>query len=283
MTIQKTFFSAFFLLLSLIIYANKKPQPIKLGESVSIKSSILNENRTINIYLPPEYSAKSDKKYPVVYILDGGVEEDFIHLTGIFRFNALTWINRFPEAIIIGIENTNRRRDFTFPVNNLDFIEKEGFSKTHFPQYGGADNYIKFLQQELIPYVEKKYNVNSNRTVVGESLAGLMSAYLLVNYPTLFCNYIIVSPSLWWGDGQLLQKDAEAKINEIQQPINVFVAAPKKEEDVKMYNESVQFYSSLLNNASLNTTFDYLEDETHATVFHLAVYNALKKQFQIKK
>ncbi len=92
-------------------------------------SDILKEDRNINIYLPEEFNPADATKYPVIYILDGGVEEDFFHIAGIVRYNTQPWVERFPRSIVVGIENTNRRRDFTYAVPDLNFLEKEGFKK----------------------------------------------------------------------------------------------------------------------------------------------------------
>lgn len=218
MTISNKILSLAFSLFSLVLFGQQESKNISLGESIALPSTILNETRTINVYLPPYYQPNDTIKYPVVYILDGGVEEDFIHITGVFCVNSQPWINRFPEAIVVGIENTNRRRDFTFAVPTLDFLDKLGFSRDYFKQYGGAESYTTFLEKELIPYIDQHYNTTNNRTVIGESMAGLMSSYLLVQHSHLFTNYIIVSPSLWWGEEQLLEEstvDLLKKLNNL--------------------------------------------------------------------
>ncbi|MEE9372430.1 MAG: hypothetical protein V3V00_05190 [Saprospiraceae bacterium] len=89
---------------------------IKIGDKVEIKSEILNENRILNIYLPNGYSNDSIKKYLVIYLLNGSIDEDFIHISGIVQFGSFSWINMIPETIVVGISNTDRKRDFTFPT-----------------------------------------------------------------------------------------------------------------------------------------------------------------------
>lgn len=268
---------------ALLSFEQTQAQQISLGESISLKSNILNENRTINIYLPPYYQANDTVKYPVVYILDGGVEEDFIHLAGLFRVNSQPWIDRFPEAIVVGIENVNRRRDFTFAVPNIDFLDQLKYSKDFFPQYGGAEPYAAFLEGELIPYIDQHYNTTSERTVVGESLAGLMSSYLLIKHPHVFSNYVIVSPSFWWGEEKLLDETTVCLLNKIKHPVHVYVGLPNKEEDEMMYEVGTRFYSFLQQNPMIHATFDYMPDEVHATVLHQAVLNAIKKGFHKTK
>ncbi|QQU03630.1 alpha/beta hydrolase [Myroides odoratus] len=282
MTFLNKILAPIFCLVAFVAFGQKEAQKITIGESITLESNILNETRTINIYLPPYYQPNVTIKYPVVYILDGGVEEDFIHLTGIFRVNSQPWINRFPEAIVVGIENVNRRRDFTFAVPNIDFLDKVGYSKEFFPQYGGAEPYAAFLESELMPYIDQHYNTNEERTVVGESLAGLMSSYLLIKHPHLFTNYIIVSPSFWWGEEKLLDETTVCLLNKIKHPVNVYVGVPSKEEDAMMFEVAERFYSYLQKNPVIHSTFDYMPDEVHATVLHQATHNALKKQFYKK-
>lgn len=282
MTILNKVLSVAFCLVAFVAFGQKETQKISIGESITLESNILNEKRTINIYLPPYYQPNDTVKYPVVYILDGGVEEDFIHLAGIFRVNSQPWINRFPEAIVVGIENVNRRRDFTFAVPNIDFLDKLKYSKDFFPQYGGAEPYAAFLEGELIPYIDQHYNTTNERTVVGESLAGLMSSYLLIKHPHVFSNYIIISPSFWWGEEELLNETNQCLLKKIKQPVNVYVGVPSKEEDEMMYEVGNRFYSYLKQNPAIHTTFDYMPEEVHATVLHQAVLNAIKKQFHLK-
>ncbi|HWW42666.1 alpha/beta hydrolase-fold protein, partial [Pedobacter sp.] len=136
----------FLFLISSTIYAQEKTQPLTIGVTTLLESKELDETRKINIYLPEDYKETDTTKYPVIYILDGGLEEDFIHITGIVRYNTQPWVNRFPKSIVVGIENTNRRRDFTFPVPDLDFLKKMGFKKEQYPQYGGSSKYINFLE-----------------------------------------------------------------------------------------------------------------------------------------
>lgn len=89
-----------------------------IGKSINIKSAILKETRTINVYLPLNYHKDSLKQYPVIYLLDGSKDEDFIHVSGIVQFGSFSWINMVPESIVVGIGNVDRKRDFTYPSHN---------------------------------------------------------------------------------------------------------------------------------------------------------------------
>ncbi|OPB86463.1 esterase [Elizabethkingia ursingii] len=261
------------------LFSQNNTKPLVFGNSEVFHSNILKEDRNINIYLPEEFNPTDATKYPVIYILDGGVEEDFFHIAGIVRYNTQPWVERFPRSIVVGIENTNRRRDFTYAVPDLNFLEKEGFKKESFPQYGGSEKYISFLKNELQPYIEKKYKANNNRTIIGESLAGLMSTEILLKEPEMFNQYIIISPSMWWG-GEKLLKEADSLLkSRLKTTKNVYIGAPNKEEDVRMYNEAEALYKILKSNKNITVSFDYMPDELHSTAIHQGVYNGFKKLY----
>ncbi len=259
--------------------AQENCKPLVIGKSDLLHSKTLKEDRILNIYLPENYNTNDTLTYPVIYILDGGIEEDFLHVAGIVRFNTQDWIGRSLRSIVVGIEGNTRRRDFTFAVSNTAFIEKEGFSKSSFPQYGGSEKYMNFIEKELQPYIAKAYKAQAKRTIIGESLAGLITTEILLKRPNLFDDYIIISPSLWWGD-QLLLTDAEDLLNKnLSKQVNVYLGVPNKEEYIKMYNESEMLQKLLKSNKNINLIFDYMPEELHSTVIHQAVYNAFKKLY----
>lgn len=138
--------------------------------------------------------------------------------------------------------------------------------------------------------MENKYHANTDRTIIGESLAGLLASEILVKKPHLFSKYIIIAPSLWWGEQKLLHesKDAlHAHVNNalhahVNNPLNVYLGVPNKDEDVKMYKESINFNKMLKQTNNINVCFDYLPQELHATIVHQAVYNAFKKLYPKK-
>lgn len=254
-----------------------KSSALTIGLIEKLASKELGEERTISIYLPEDYNKNDTTKYPVIYILDGGVNEDFIHLAGIIRFNTQPWINRFPRSIIVGIENTNRKRDFVFSVPNLDFVEKMGFKKESFPVQGSA-KYIAFLEKELQPYISKKYKTTAQKTVIGESLAGLLATEILLKHRNLFNTYIIVTPSLWWGNESLLAEAPKLLKTGNNSNVQVYVGACNKEEDLTMYNDAFALGEVLkLDGVNLKQVhFDYMPNEIHSTAIHQAVYNAFK-------
>ena len=243
-----------------------------IGKTVKIKSEILNENRELNIYLPANYQADSLKTYPIIYLLDGSKDEDFIHISGIVQFGSFSWINMLPESIVVGIANVDRKRDFTYPSNNqLD--QKE------FPTSGKSEVFISFIESELQPYINSKFRTTNNTTIIGQSLGGLLATEILLKKPDLFDNYIIVSPSLWWDDENLLYiKPINYKTNK-----SIYIAVGKEGE--VMERTAKQLYKKLNSVQKENTKlfFNFLENKTHGDALHIAVYDAFEKIYSSKK
>lgn len=277
---MKRLIAIFLLLAANSIYAQNDSafRPLSIGLTAQVHSSFLNETRRINIYLPIGYNPKDTIRYPVIYIPDGGMEEDFLHLAGIAQYNAQPWVHCLGPFIVVGIENTNRQRDFTFPVTNLDFLKKTRFKKEDIPQYGGSEQYISFLEKELQPFINVHFKTNHDATIIGESLAGLLVTDIYAKHRNLFNSYIIISPSLWWGNEQLLSEIKPDNAGAAKRDIQVYIGAPNKDEDTMMYNDAVKLHRTIQQKAGSNTKifFDYLPAETHATVIHQAVFNAFR-------
>jgi predicted alpha/beta superfamily hydrolase len=251
-------------------------KPFVLGVIEEIRSEQLNEKRILNIYLPEGYNNNDTLRYPVVYLLDGSADEDFIHIVGLYQFNNFSWINRVPKSIVVGIATVDRIRDFTYPTT----IEEE---KKKFPNAGHSDKFIGFIEKELQPFIEKKFKTNSSRTIIGQSLGGLLAAEILLTRPTLFSRYIIVSPSLWWDNGSLLNQQPGILRENFSQATGVYIGVGKEGLTPTKIPHVMEVDANLLAEKLNNTKckavkvyFDYLPMEDHATIMHQAVFNALR-------
>lgn len=241
-------------------------QPFTIGETVEVFSKELQENRLLNIYLPPGYSPDSAKQYPVIYLLDGSADEDFIHIAGLVQFGTFPWVEMLPESIVVGIANIDRRRDYTYPTHN----ERD---KKDNPTSGGSAKFIQFVSGELIPFVENRYHTNGVKTVIGQSLGGLLAAEILLKKPEMFINYIIISPSLWWDDESLLQQEPKASRPGQQ----IYVAVGKEGE---VMERTAILLADKHKKRGWRTYFQYYSDKSHANILHMAVYDAFEKIFQ---
>ncbi|MCH2216017.1 MAG: alpha/beta hydrolase-fold protein [Flavobacteriales bacterium] len=242
-----------------------------IGKAIKIKSPRLDETRNLNIYIPQSYYQDSLKSYPVIYLLDGSRDEDFIHISGIVQFGSFNWINILPESIVVGIGNVDRNRDFTYPSQNkLD--QKE------FPTSGRSENFIAFIEEELQPFIDSSYRTTEMKTVIGQSLGGLLVTEILFRKPNLFDNYVLVSPSLWWDDERILGRDLTS-FGSIK---SVYIAVGKEGE--LMERTAKELFEKLKKNLPENTSlyFEFLEDKTHGDALHIAAYSAFEKIFKHK-
>ena len=159
-----------------------------------IKSTILNEDRSILIHLPASYT-QTYRKFPVVYMLDG--HASFLSLMpGLLEH--LAWSGHIPEMILVSIQNIDRTRDLS-PTKVAAR-----------PTSGGGDNFLRFIETEVMPLVEKKYRTQPFRIFAGHSLGGLAVVHSMVSRPDLFQAYIAASPVLHWDNNFVIKRAEEA-------------------------------------------------------------------------
>jgi len=232
-----------------------------------IESVQLSETRVLNIYLPDGYAKNTSEQYPVIYLLDGSADEDFVHIVGLVQF--LTMIEEMPKSIVVGIANIDRKRDFTFPTNNQKDLK-------NYPTTGKSEKFMAFLEKELAPYIQKNYRTTAIKTIIGQSLGGLLATEILLKKPALFDNYIIVSPSLWWDDESLLTKAPELLKN-ISTPVNVYVSVGT--EGKQMEGDAaklVDILKTVPTDKKMKLTFAPLPEENHLTILHKSAYKGLE-------
>lgn len=251
-------------------------KPFVLGDVREIQSVILGETRTLNVYLPQGYNARDTTHYPVIYLLDGSANEDFIHVAGLVQFCSFEWVNYLPPSILVGIANVDRKRDFTLPSSVPEEQQK-------FPTAGHSEAFIQFLEKELQPFIAKTYHVNGSSTLIGESLGGLLGAEILLKRPSLFNRYILVSPSLWWNNGALLDQGSEVLNANFINPTEVYIGVGKEGRTPTKLPRIMEVDANLLadklkagKSRSVRVVFDYLPEDNHGTIMHQATFNAFK-------
>lgn len=246
-------------------------KPFVLGRTEKIHSAQLSEDRILNIYLPDGYNAADTTRYPVIYLLDGSADEDFIHIAGLVQFANFPWVHMLPKSILVGIANIDRKRDFTYPTS----IAKD---KKDYPTTGGSANFIAFIEKELQPYIEQNYKTNSFRTIIGESLGGLLATEILFKKPQLFDHYMIVSPSLWWDNESLLKAPAAVLKPGYEAPLSIYIAVGK--EGAQMEGDARKLSLLLKQNPHLKVRFKYFGDEDHGTILHIAAYECFRTWYK---
>ncbi len=243
--------------------------PFTIGEVLKFHSKILDEDRVLNVYLPSYYDPDSLQKYPVIYLLDGSLDEDFIHIAGLVQFGSFSWINMLPETIVVGIANVDRKRDFTYPTRNKK-------DKEDFPTTGGSAKFIDFIEREVQPLINQTYKTNSTSTVIGQSLGGLLATEILFKKPDLFDNYFIISPSLWWDDEALLKYEPKM----IDGSKAIYIGVGKEGEVMERVASELHTKIKSILASKNNLHFQFFEKQDHGDVLHLAIYDAFEKVFK---
>ncbi|PIQ08050.1 MAG: hypothetical protein COW71_13980 [Ignavibacteriales bacterium CG18_big_fil_WC_8_21_14_2_50_31_20] len=246
-----------FLLIPVQQHAQINEGNIEIGKIIKINSKILNEDRTIFISLPTGYE-QSNEKYPVIYILDG--RANFAFSATIVDF--LSRNQRMPRTIVVAIPNTDRDRDFT-PSHIIT-------SKTS----GGADKFLDFMKEELMPYIDNNYRTESYRTLFGHSLCGMFSIYNLFERPEMFNSFIAVSPYLMYDNNYVVNKIDS--ITGVKQNLkkDLFITLGNE----PAYTESFSKLEELLSKGTENLTWktSKRESENHASVPLKSLYDGLE-------
>lgn len=251
--------------------------PYVIAQTVRLPSQVLQEERVLNIMLPEGYADQPQQTYPVIYLLDGGQHEDFTHIAGAVQYASFSWVQRLPPSILVGIANTDRKRDMTFKASpNFVWPKWLHAYSDAYKFAGGSENFMRYLEQEVIPYVQAHYRTNQDKTLIGQSLAGLLATEVLLKKPQLFNNYVIMSPSLWW-DNQSLLKAAPTYLKNLPGSVKkVYLAVgqegPVMLADVKALSSQIKHYQP----KSLYYRFEYLPQEDHGSILHPATLNAFR-------
>ena len=243
--------------------------PLTIGETFTITSKILGEVRWINVYRPPVYGLPDSARLPVLYMPDGGILEDFLHVAGLVQVGAGNGTMR--PFLLVGIENTERRRDMTGPTDVED-------DKKIAPRVGGSAAFRKFIRDELMPLVKQRYRTTGETAIVGESLAGLFVVETFLLEPEMFNTYIALDPSLWWNKEKLVREsNAHLRVKRANTTIYLSNSSEPGLADV------TRRFADLLksgNFASVKWHYTPMPAELHSTIYHPAALDAFRTLFK---
>lgn len=243
--------------------------PLEVGETFTIESRALGETRRINVYRPPAWGEPPEAPRPVLYMPDGGMAEDFLHVAGLLQVSVGNGTVR--PFILVGIENTQRRRDLTGPTASAE-------DRKIAPVVGGSAAFRTFLRDELMPVVNARYRTTGETAVMGESLAGLFVVETFFVEPGLFDSYIAFDPSLWWNGGALLRVAAWRLQGIGGTPQALYLASSGEPELARLTGllaEALRRHAP----AALTWHHEPMPGETHATIYHPAALLALRRLF----
>ncbi|HEX8737690.1 MAG TPA: alpha/beta hydrolase-fold protein [Pyrinomonadaceae bacterium] len=249
--------------------AQNQTSPLVIGETFTIDSKILGEKRLINVYMPPGYKESPAARFPVLYMPDGGIAEDFLHVAGLVQVSVGNETMR--PFLLVGIENTERRRDMTGPTENEN-------DKKIARRVGGSAAFRNFIRDELMPQIKTRYRTTGETAIVGESLAGLFVVETFLLEPDLFDTYIAFDPSLWWNN-QKLVNDAAARLRSRPELKKTFYFANSSEA---IEGVAQKFADILGKNAPAGIRWHYekMPEEKHSTIYHPAALKAFRALFK---
>lgn len=250
--------------------APQKVMPLSIGETFTLRSATLKETRRINVYLPAAYKEMSSTRLPVLYMPDGGLAEDFLHIAGLVQ--VLTGNGAMRPFILVGIENTERRRDLTGPTDDPE-------DRKIAPRVGGSQPFRTFIRRELMPAIGARYRTTGETAIVGESLAGLFVMETALKEPDLFNTYVAFDPSTWWNHEALVNGAAADLRAGLERQRTIYMATSGN-GDVGGATTRLAGILTAEGGPLLTSTYMTYPAEQHSTIFHPAALAAFRTVFK---
>lgn len=242
-------------------------ETISIGTKIPMKSEFLHEERSVWVSLPEGYDQYTQTAYPVIYVLDA--ENNFNYLSSVYHYLSKEPFGVLPQAILVAIANTNRTRDLT-PSKASKDMNFAGKKQTMFTESGGNETFMKFITNELYPYMEKNYRSNDYKVLVGHSFGGLTAVNNLLSEP-FFNAYIANDPSLWW-DNELMVRKAEKTTADFKN-IKLFLAQANNAEARNVKDDEHEIaigkFKALLEKQQLKNlqwNYGFYQNDDHGTV-----------------
>jgi len=251
---------------------------VVIGEVSSIYSNTLGEERRYQIYLPPSHKDSTlTEKYPVLFVLDG--DWYFSMISGMIEYSKGAF--KLPEMIVVGISSVDRIRDFTPSKSNLNMF---GEAINGLENSGGGEQFIRFLQDELLPHIESNYRATGYKILAGHSFGGLLANHIFTTNNQLFNTYLLIDPSLWWNNENSISQTKAFLEKEIDLKSTLFFGqADDETRNNKPHIEALNDYKKifkLYSSKHLRSKFKLFEKETHASVGLPSIYYGLSYIFE---
>jgi predicted alpha/beta superfamily hydrolase len=241
-------------------------------DSFTVQSKSLSEPRLINVHTPPKYRAShgsNARKFPVLYMPDGGLDEDSPHVA--HAVDSLIASGAIRPVIVVGVPNTQRRRDLTGPT-------RVASDSAIAPHVGGSAAFRRFLGEELTPEIDRRYRTTPERGIIGESLARLFIVEAFLEEPKLFSHYIAFDPSVWWNAGALVDS-ASQRIAAFDAAPRTLYVATSREPSTSVGTSKIVEMLRTSPPPRLRWTYDPRTDRTHGNIFLTLEARALVDAF----
>jgi uncharacterized protein len=284
---KKTCLFLAFCLLANIAFSQGKmeKESIVIGKTDSIQSTILGENRKIWVHIP---DGASKERFPVVYLLDG--DGHFSSVVGMIQqLSTINGNTMCPKMIVVGIPNTDRTRDLTPTHMDADpMMNDSAVVRTS----GGGENFIAFMEKELMPFIESKYPTAPYKMLIGHSFGGLAVMQTFTHHNSLFNTYISIDPSMWWDNRKLLKETKmflkntklEGKslylgiANTMEEGMDIKKVVKDKSKETDHIRAILELQTALESNKQngLKCRGKYYGEDTHGSAPLITTYDALR-------
>ncbi|MDY2586733.1 alpha/beta hydrolase-fold protein [Winogradskyella aquimaris] len=271
---NKSIFIALFFLIGLHTLKSQNIGNIVIGTKHQIHSDILNEKRAYWISLPDSYYDKSSsyKSYPVLVVLDGNIHFKVISSMVNYMSSDLYRNRKIPEMIVVGIQNVDRRRDYT-PDKIITVRENNT---------GGGEMFLDFLENELLTTLDQTYRTTSYRILYGHSLGGLLATHTYMKEKTNFNAFIAVDPSFGTWDSETMDKKLDALTEHSFNRFIYIATANWRKRNIRNRDRHVRLYEALNSKCKneLPAKLEYFENEDHSSVPIIAFHNGISEIFK---
>jgi len=245
--------------------------PIVIGRSFALPSTVMGATREINVWLPPGY-ADSGKTYPVLFVLDGGQDQDFHHISGIAQLGTIVGTTR--DVIVVGVASVDRRNELALPTTNPELIAR-------YPTQGQSERFRRFLGEEVQPFIAAHFRTSGETALMGESLAGLFVVETFLKEPQMFGAYVAVSPSLWWDGGELARQSGTRLRDQSNDSHTLILTLGDEGEEMQAPMDLL--IANLRDHAlpGVSWSFTPRTTESHATIYHGAALDAFRRLYAV--
>ena len=269
-------------LLLLIIFINQiNAQSIARVENIKIQSTALNQDREVLIYTPVDYDKRTNEYFNVIYVFDSHNREFFDYTSSIISF--LT--NNSKSYIIVGITSPyNEELDYARNNDLLPILQTKSSMERYGKYSGNAHKFMKYISNEVIPYVNSNYRIKNNSTAVGHSLSASFILHSLVNKPNLFKNYIAISPNLAFDNNKIVSNLTDFDYSKIEDLTYIYISNANEGieywEEWKPARESLySFFDTKLKKDNIEIKISEYPENNHWNTFPPSLNNALRYYF----
>ena len=244
---------------------------INIGKTISLNSEKTGQAHQVNIWTPPNMDG-ADKSYPVLYVIDGGIDQDFHHISGLAQLASIN--GQFEVPIVVGIRTSQRAFQLTPKMTDPRYLPWNGEAED--PKMGGADDFHAFITDDVIPFIDANYPASDRKLVIGESLAGFFITREFLKYPDTFTDYIAISPSLWLDDQKLAKAAPTLLQSHKNKSRNLYLTMADEGGTMQAGLDKVLTAVNSAGLENLNLVYvDRRDSESHSTIYHGAAHDAL--------